>query len=192
MEYLTGTGHETRSPIDGGIIQAAISDREAISINTDPKTIRSACDAAQTMVDNGDADEILPSVETNNTFPCPVSAKRWLSLASPNHDGPDDYFSSDLKDEQLMKSFGSLPASTPLCILLSGNDEYVAKGIDQANLLAHWTEIAKKGKGKVDTENSGILEGATHNLSGDSDDVVAGLVKRVLGFLEGFSTQERL
>ncbi|CAG8954569.1 hypothetical protein HYFRA_00004486 [Hymenoscyphus fraxineus] len=193
MEYLTGTGHETRAKIDGGIIQAAVSDREAISMSADADTVRTSCETAQAMVDSGKGDEILPSIHTSHIFPgCPVSAKRWLSLASPNHDGADDYFSSDLTDEQLMKSFGSLPALIPLCILLSGNDQYVPKEIQPVELLARWIEISKKGKGQVNVESSGILEGASHNLRGNPEEVVDGLVKRVLGFLEALSAHERL
>ncbi|EHL00896.1 putative UPF0613 protein PB24D3.06c [Glarea lozoyensis 74030] len=158
LEYLTGPGHENRKPIDGGLIQAAVSDREAIFTMMDPDTIKSVI------------------------FPCPVSAKRFLSLASPNHDGDDDYFSSDLTDDQLMKTFGSLPNSTPICILLSGSDEYVQPDVDPAKLLARWIEIAKSGKGKVDENNSGVIEGATHNLAGNSESVVNDLMKRVLGY----------
>ncbi|EPE26849.1 alpha/beta-Hydrolase [Glarea lozoyensis ATCC 20868] len=185
LEYLTGPGHENRKPIDGGLIQAAVSDREAIFTMMDPDTIKSVCAKAQSMVDGGDDDEILPSTDIGSIFPCPVSAKRFLSLASPNHDGDDDYFSSDLTDDQLMKTFGSLPNSTPICILLSGSDEYVQPDVDPAKLLARWIEIAKSGKGKVDENNSGVIEGATHNLAGNSESVVNDLMKRVLGFLGG-------
>jgi hypothetical protein len=183
LEYLTGPGHENRKPIDGGIIQAAVSDRESFFTTMDPDIIRSACAKAQSMVDDGDEDEILPSADIENLFPCPISAKRFLSLASPNHDGDDDYFSSDLTDDQLMKTFGSLPSSSPICILLSGSDEYVHPDVDSAKLLARWIEIAKSGKGKVDENNSGVVKGATHNLAGNPESVVNDLIQRVLGFL---------
>ena len=106
MEYLTGAGHETRPPIDGAIIQAPASDRESIVMLMDPSLYRLSCGTAKRMIAEGQGDEILPSYETLGLFPCPVTAKRWLSLASPDHDGDDDYFSSDLSDEQLKKSFG--------------------------------------------------------------------------------------
>jgi hypothetical protein len=186
LEYLTGTGHEDRTPIDGGIIQAAVSDREAFSMLMDPETYKSSCVKAQQMVDDGDEDEILPSVDLDNSIiPCPVSAKRWLSLASPNHDGDDDYFSSDLTDAQLMKTFGSLPSSTPLCIFPSGKDEYVPPHVDSQKLLRRWIEIAKRGNGKIDEDNSAIIDGADHNLSGSSESVVSNLVERVVRFLNG-------
>jgi hypothetical protein len=192
MEYLTGPGYTDRTPIDGGVIQGPVSDREAILMDMDPALYKSSCAAAQAMVDAGDGAEILPSKETNRLFPCPVSAYRWLSLASPNHVGDDDYFSSDLTDEQLMKTFGSLPARSPLCILFSDADEYMSKEIDKAALTKKWIEITKQGSGKVDEENSVPLEGASHNLSGNPDEVVAGLVRKVLGFLNGLSPPSHL
>jgi hypothetical protein len=97
-----------------------------------------------------------------------------------------------LTDEQLLKSFGALPAGVPLCILFSGSDEYVLKTIDKEALLQRWIGIAKQGKGLVDEVNSGVMEGATHNLAGDKGEVVEGLVKRVLGFVNGLSAHSNL
>ncbi|KAA8566909.1 hypothetical protein EYC84_010006 [Monilinia fructicola] len=172
LEYLTGPGHETNAPIDGGIIQGPVSD-------------------PQKMVNAGDGEEVLPSSATQGFFPSPVCARRWLSLASPNHDGDDDYFSSDLTDEQLKKTFGSLPARSPLCILFSGADEYVPKFVDKEALVKRWIDIVKKGDGKVDEENSVVVPGASHNLT-KSPKAVPELVKRVLGFLDGLSSHSHL
>jgi hypothetical protein len=183
MEYLTGSGHESRPPIEGGIIQAPASDREALVMLMDPEVYKNSCITAQKMVDEGNGEEILPKKETKYVLPAPCSAQRWLSLASPNHNGDDDYFSSDLSDEQLLKTFGALPAGTPLCVLMSGSDEYVPKSIDKAGVIQRWVEIAKRGKGKVDEAHSGVVEGATHNLGKDKEEVVEDLVRRVLGFL---------
>ncbi|KAF7854213.1 hypothetical protein EAF04_010510 [Stromatinia cepivora] len=191
MEYLTGLGHETNAPIDGGIIQASASDREALGQEMDANVLKNSIALAQKMVDAGDGEETLPSSATEGFFPSPVCARRWLSLTSPNHDGDDDYFSSDLTDEQLKKTFGSLPARSPLCILFSGNDEYVPKYIDKEALVKRWIDIVKKGDGKVDEENSAVLHGASHNLT-KSPEVVPELVKRVLGFLKGLAPQSHL
>jgi hypothetical protein len=188
MEYLTGTGREERAPIDGGIIQAPASDREAILMTMDNATYEKDCTTAQAMIDAGEGDQIL----NGKAFPCPVTATRWLSLASPKHDGDDDYFSSDLSDEQLMKSFGALPAKSPLCILFSGADEYVPPSIDKEALIKRWIGIVKRGEGVVDEVNSGIIEGASHNLEKSPEDVVQGLVKRVLGFLDGLPPHANL
>lgn len=192
MEYLTGEGHEHRTLIDAAIIQAPVSDREALIMTMEPALYKSSCKVARRMVDAGEGKDILPSKATGRTFPSPVTAYRWLSLLSPNHDGDDDYFSSDLTDEQLMKSFGSLPVGVPLCILQSGSDEYIPREIDKAGLIKRWTEISKKGKGAVDEGNSGVIEGATHNLAIDNEEVVSRLVAKVLGFVESLSPQPNL
>ncbi|TAQ84251.1 hypothetical protein B7494_g7420 [Chlorociboria aeruginascens] len=183
MEYLTGPGHEARPNIDGGIIQAPASDRHALTLAMDAEILKNSCAVAQAMVDNGNGEEILPSKASNNLFSAPICARRWLSLASPNHDGDDDYFSSDLTDEQLMGSFGTLPKGSPLCVLISGSDEYFLGEVNKEVLLKRWTEIARKGEGNLDEKNSGVLVGASHNLNGNSEEVVDRLVKKVVGFV---------
>lgn len=185
IEYLTGSGHASRAKIDGGILQGPVSDRQAIEIGLDPALYAGSCATAKAMIEAGDGDEILPSKTMKSFFgPAPVSAKRWLSLASPNHDGDDDFFSPDLSDDQLMKTFGALPKGTPLCVLHSGSDEYVDPKLDKEKVIQRWIEISKKGEGTVDEIHSGVLEGATHNLKGASEEVLSGLVKGILGFLE--------
>ena len=184
MEYLTGTGHESRPPIDGGILQAPVSDREALLMMMDPKLYRSSCIAARKMVDEGKGEEILSKRETGNAFPAPCTARRWLSLASPNHDGEDDYFSSDLGDERLEKSFGKLPRVSPLCVLMSEKDEYVPRSVDKKGVMERWVSMVKKGEGSIDEVNSGVVARASHNLVKDGGEIVGGLVTRVLGFLE--------
>ena len=193
MEYLVGPGYETRPPIDGGILQAPVSDREAILKELDPQVYEESCKVAQDMVDAGDSEEIMSRKVTKGLFaPAPVSAYRWLSLASPNHNGDDDYFSSDLSDEQLKKTFGNLPARSPLCILFSGNDEYIPKSLDKGALIQKWTSFVKEGDGKVDEKQSGVVAGASHNLAGNPEEIVNDLVTRVVGFLGGLPTQANL
>jgi hypothetical protein len=187
MEYLTGAGCEVRPAIEGGILQAPVSDREWLAMMMEPELYRNSCIAAQKMVDAGNGEEILPTRETGNVLPAPCTARRWLSLASPNHDGDDDYFSSDLKDEQLGKTFGRLPERTRLCVLMSSDDEYVPKSVDKEGLIEHWTGIIKRGEGRVDEVHSGVVKGASHNLGTNEEEVVGELVKRVVGFLAGFA-----
>jgi hypothetical protein len=182
MEYLVGPGHEDRPPIDGAILQAPVSDREASLMHMPHDQYAKSVAAAQAMVSEGNVDEILPTSVTYGFFGAPVTARRWLSLLSPNHDGEDDYFSSDLPDTQLSRTFGILPAHTPLCILYSGADEHVPPEIDKMALISKWINIVQR-HGKVDTKYSGVIDGASHNLKQDSADVVAELVRRVIGFL---------
>jgi alpha-beta hydrolase superfamily lysophospholipase len=184
MEYLIGSGHEQRALIDGAILQAPVSDREAILMAMSKEQYDKSAAAAQALVNEGKADEIMPSSGSGGFFGAPVNARRWLSLLSPNHDGEDDYFSSDLTDDQLNRTFGALPARTPLCILYSGADEFVPPSTDKWCLLKRWIGIAhKNGNGKVDTLHSSVIEGATHNLKKDPEDVVAHVCRRVVGFV---------
>lgn len=189
MEYLTGVGSEERERIDGGIIQASVSDREALAAFDTELDVKNAF--AQKMVDEGKAEEIIPSEYTKGVYgTSPVTARRFLSMTSPNHDGDDDYFSTDLSDEQLIKSFGSLPARSPLCILFSGEDQYVAKELDKKALVDKWIGFVKRGGGKVDEAHSGVVEGATHNLRGNSEEIIADLERRVVGFVSGIEKGE--
>ncbi|RKF63558.1 UPF0613 protein PB24D3.06c [Erysiphe neolycopersici] len=184
MEYLTGHGHRTRASIDGAIIQAPVSDREYIVSKLDPLVYAKSCLDAKAMIEAGRPHEILSTSEViKKIFDCPISAIRWLSLASPNKDGDDDYFSSDLATAQLMTSFGQLPVQTPLCILISGADQYMPKNIDKMDLLRRWTTIIESSQGVIDSKNSGVIENACHSLSGNKPEIISDLVKRVLGFL---------
>ncbi|KAG9240769.1 hypothetical protein BJ878DRAFT_270761 [Calycina marina] len=191
MEYLTGPGHKKHPAIDGGIIQAPASDREAIVMTMDPSQYLHSVAVATKMVEDGGVEEIVPRVEINGVMPAPVCARRWLSLASPYHDGDDDYFSSDLKDEQLMKTFGALPKGSPICVIFSGEDEYIPKTVDKQGQIKRWAEVAKNGEGRVDEESSGVVDGASHNLAGNPEAVVNDLVKRVLLFLYSLSKDAR-
>lgn len=191
MEYLVGPGRENRAHIDGAILQAPVSDREAILMSMSVEQYDMSVAVAQAMANDGRADEIVPASATGGFFPVPVNARRWLSLLSPNHDGEDDYFSSDLPESQLNRTFGMLPARTPLCILYSGADQYVPPEIDKVALVEKWIEIVQRN-GKVDTEHSGVIEGALHNLSKDPADVVAELFRRVIGFLSGLRSSALL
>jgi hypothetical protein len=191
MEYLVGSDHEDRPHIDGAILQAPVSDREACLMHMSHDQYTKSVTAAQTMVNNNNGDEIMPTSETLGIFGAPVSARRWLSLLSPNHDGEDDYFSSDLPDTTLYRTFGMLPAHTPLCILFSGADEHVPPEIDKLTLVSKWISIVQK-HGNVDTEHSGVITGASHNLKRDSADVIADLLRRVIGFLNSLRSSASL
>jgi pimeloyl-ACP methyl ester carboxylesterase len=184
MEYLVGPSHADRPLIDGAILQAPVSDREASLMKMSHNQYAKCVAAAQVMVREGKAEEIMPISETHEFFGAPITARRCLSLLSPDHDGEDDYFSSDLPDTQLNRTFGMLPAHTPLCILYSGADEHVPPEIDKMALVTKWIKVVQK-HGKVDTEHSGVIDGASHSLKIDSADVVADLLRRVMGFLGG-------
>lgn len=185
MHYLLS---RPRLPeIHGAIFQGSVSDREALTMSLPHAEYEAACQLAQKYIDEGRGGDILPSSITKSSFAsAPVSAKRFLSLASPGplHAGEDDYFSSDLADERLEKTFGALrnAGMMRICFLFSGSDQYVPESVDKVGMVERWHEYVRKGGGVVD-EGSGVVDGATHTLM-EGGKGLEDLVKRVVGFLE--------
>jgi alpha-beta hydrolase superfamily lysophospholipase len=188
MEYLVGDGAETRAPVEGVILQASISDREAMGFLLSKSLYEESVKIAQAWVEDGRGEDVLPESATQGFFGSPCCARRWLSLTSPGHDGDDDYFSSDLSDEQFQKTFGGLPKTTPLLLCYSGKDQFVPSFVDKKALIEKWRGFVERGEGVID-QKSGLIEGASHNLIGDPDEVVQSLVEMVVAFVGKFSDQ---
>lgn len=186
MEYLTGKGAEKRPPVDGIILQAPVSDREGIGKELPEAFMEEANQLALKMCREGKDKDCLPNRLTKPGFGrIGITARRWVDIASPgpNHDGADDYFSQDLPESRLRNTFGKLPARAPLLILYSGADESVADYVQPKALIQRWLHITESGGGSVDAINSGVIEGASHNLNNQSNEIVQDLVRRVDGFL---------
>ena len=197
MEYLTGEGSEGRPGLDGAVLQAPVSDREAIRMIMEDEAYERSLAMAQALISDNRGADILPSDLTSNIFgPAPCSANRWYSLVSPAGSttiatGTEDFFSSDLPTSRLQKTFGRIPPSTPLCILYSGRDEFVPGYVDRGELVRTWIEAVKKGGGVVDERHSGVVEGATHSLIRVPEAVMGDFVERVVGFLKGLEGREQ-
>ena len=183
IHYLVGPDAEARPSIAGGIIQASVSDREAM-VKMMSDVYDESVKVAKGMVREGKGEELVPFSVTDSFLKTPICARRWLSLASPEKNGEDDLFSSDLEDEQLQKTFGRLPARSPLCILYSEGDEFVPDTVDIEAMVKRWMGFVKRGGGVVDEKHSGVVKDATHNLKGNPDAVVQDLLGRVVGFIE--------
>ncbi|KAF2397795.1 esterase [Trichodelitschia bisporula] len=182
IEYVVGAGAAERPPVDGVILQAGISDREAMHAKSGPsKSDEAMTNAARGLEEQGRAEEFLPRAVSGSTFTrTAVTAYRWLSLTQKG--GDDDYFSSDIADEELWKTFGKF-GKTQLMVLLSGIDEHMPKWVDKEALAARWARICKEGGAIVDEEFGGVVPGAHHNLEQDGTEVVDDLCRRVTGFL---------
>ena len=192
MHYLLSHGEKPK--IDGAVMQASVSDREAIVMLMDPVLLDRSVQIAQQYVALGREKDVLPDDLTNSIFPGPISAKRWLSLVSPGpeHTGEDDYFSSDLDDERLKGTFGKLGAAkTPMCILYGEKDPYVPDFVDRAALVERWCKLIAGGGGIVD-EGSGVVPGSSHNLKelGASMEDVIGRGVRFLHRIEDGSIEK--
>lgn len=171
--------------IDGGILQAPVSDREFMDFFLSPSILDGCVNMAREYIEDGRGDDVLPIKMTGNLFQTPISANRWLSLASPgpDHAGQDDYFSSDFDIERMRRTFGKAGSTrTRLSLLCGGSDEYVPPSVDKHALIGKWLTHIKDGGGVID-DDAGIINGASHSL-GEGGEPTEDLQRRVLGFID--------
>ncbi|KAK4150823.1 hypothetical protein C8A00DRAFT_45847 [Chaetomidium leptoderma] len=202
-----GLEHTKRPVIDGGIMQAPVSDREAFQLimrdgflGRTPAELREAYDqmvamAREAVRKDESRDTMLPiSLTTQFGYPSntPVSCRRFLSLvspASPQSPAEDDLFSSDLGEEQLARTFGMISQQGllkhRLMVLMSGADQSVPEWVNKEDLLKRWKKAADhNGATRVWHQESGLIPGASHALSNDDQaEAREFLVKKVLAYL---------
>lgn len=182
IHYLVSAG--TRPGIDGGILQAPVSDREWMATVLAPDIYDGSVATAREYIEDGRGDDVLPSNITGKLFQVPISANRFLSLASPgpDHAGQDDYFSSDFDIGRMKKIFGKAGSTrTRLSLMIGGNDEAVPPTVDKHALIGKWLTHIKEGGGIVD-DDAGIINGASHNL-GEGGKSMEDLIRRIIGFI---------
>jgi hypothetical protein len=170
---------------------APISDREAIHSVLDegicgntPSECRAVYEklvamSREAVSRDKEWDSILPISLTSQlgySSNTPVSARRFLSLASPDSPespGEDDLFSADLSDDQLARTFGSIQQRgllrNKLMAVPMGADQAVPSWIDKERNLQRWMNATdQSGKFHLwDSAHSGVLPGASHALSND-------------------------
>ncbi|KAJ9190759.1 hypothetical protein DTO164E3_9181 [Paecilomyces variotii] len=206
-DFDDGLKHIVRPEVDGAILQAPVSDREAIlhSLTTGtekdvPNVLVGCYDQLVSMAKlmpytPNKVETVLPlSMTAQLGYPAdtPISSIRFLSLVSPDSpENPreDDLFSSDLTDKRLQETFGAIPSrgllKTKLLVLYSGNDEHTPPSVDKEKLLQRWKNAANAEKEIWDSEHSGVVPGASHALSGDDEDEPRrDLSARVAGYLK--------
>jgi hypothetical protein len=206
--------HTLRPVIDGAIMQAPVSDREAIHLimrdgflGRSPAQLRETYDRLVALAragsgsdgdgDGDGCDSMLPiHLTAQFGYPrnTPVSCRRFLSLVSPDSPSApaeDDMFSSDLEEEQLGRTFGMVGRlgllRHKLMVLMSGADQAVPDWVDKEGVLAKWREVTDRGRAEPiwDHERSGLIPGASHALSNDDQaEPRAFLVRRILSYLE--------
>ncbi|KAJ0413083.1 hypothetical protein BJY00DRAFT_297433 [Aspergillus carlsbadensis] len=177
-----------RPQIDGAIIQAPVSDREAIQWVLRTGNKRHTADELQkfyteairraqkhTFEEYRSLDTVVPLPATASlgfASSTPISSRRFLSLASPaspQDPGEDDLFSSDLTDGRLMDTFGAIHRRgvlrSKLLVLYSGQDETVPPFVDKVRLLRRW-QRATDAERSYWHEQSGVIPGATHTMAG--------------------------
>ncbi|KAL9101388.1 MAG: hypothetical protein Q9163_003346 [Psora crenata] len=175
-----------RPRIEGAIMQGSVSDREAMTMLIPTQEYERACETARQYVNHGQGRDVLPTSLTQKCFgKVPMTAERWLSLASPGpeHLGLDDYFSSDFDALRLERTFGKIgQMGIRTMFLLGERDQHVPHFVNRSELVRKWEGFVRKGGGVVD-EGSGILLGGSHTLK-EGGIVVDELLRRVSGLLE--------
>lgn len=202
LHYLYHKIEQERPPIDGAILQAAVSDREGLAMmrERDPDFQRAYEECVRISLSSEAENpqgkiEMLPP-ELASVFGWsrgPVSCKRFLSLASPSSPGQpglDDLFSSDLSNDTLRLTFGDVghsaymrPGKTPqsmLLVLLSAKDEYTPTTVDKKELIQRWADTLEAG-GALMASQSGVIAGASHNVK--EQKAQYDLLGRVLSYL---------
>lgn len=174
-KYSNSKDFTSIQALNGGILQAPVSDSEAIAGNAAaPRFI----EMAKELIDQGRPNELLPLEALRILFGAPFSAYRFHSLASKR--GDDDYFSSYLTDSDYKKSFGRVQA--PILILYGGLDEFVPDFVNRSALVDQWQSNTLPANW---SPRSGIIQGATHNLGvGSEVGAVEDVISRVVEFLK--------
>ncbi|KAL5040988.1 hypothetical protein BDW71DRAFT_192659 [Aspergillus fruticulosus] len=209
-----GHGHKRMPPlrpqVDGAIMQAPVSDRQAIQTVLKEGNERHSAEYMRKIVNDAVAyaknhtyedydslDTIIPlPITAAIGYPAStaVSSRRFLSLTSPDSPaspGEDDLFSSDLTDERLQKTFGMvrhrgvLRGEKGLLVLYSGKDPSVPAFVDKEGLLRRWRRATDgEAERAYWHDESGIIPGATHTLEGPRQvEQRKELVRRVRVFL---------
>jgi hypothetical protein len=188
---VDGVQGRVRPVVDGAIMQAPVSDRQAmlppIQGNSEG---REAYEKLVEFARSNPARSICPIELTGLVgLPpdTPVNARRFWSLASPESPetpAEDDLFSTDLTDQRLDQTFGRVAERKllqgTLVAMYSGSDEYAPEGVDMEALLARWKRATDAGEKKWDDEASGVIPGASHNVR---DEGQPWLIERLLNYL---------
>lgn len=175
IHYLLKDGNG----IDGIILQASVSDREAMEMGFQEAgaSLKEYNTEARYVFEKHGPTAFLPEKFSKQFFGAPINAYRWLSLAEVG--GDDDYFSSDLSDSQLEKTFGKI--NKPILILYSGADEYVPPTVDKEAVVKRFQSFTDP---KYWSKESGVIKGAIHNIGPGSDkDAVGTVAKKVKAYL---------
>lgn len=179
--YFSGSG--ARENVEGVVLQAPVSDREAMLQDMDKEAYEKTNKIAKEFVAEGREEDVLPRAAAGAIFgKCPITAKRWLSLASPDGDGEDDLFSSDTPAESFKQWFGKI--DKPLLVLYGEKDEYVPQHVNKKALVKGWVDAVREIGGKVHGKSEELLGGASHNLNNDPEGVTLELCARVTEFLK--------
>lgn len=172
IHFLQNADDEHAEKMKLVVLQAPVSDRESAELKPG---YQKNIEHARKLAAGGEENEMMP----RSAFWAPITARRFLDLQDRRPPdglgGMDDYFSSDLTDEQMSERLGHVGKvggefGLKVLAAFSGADEYVPKQVDKRQLLDRMCG-AMNGKGKdCDTATPLYLETGDHNLSkGDGE-----------------------
>mmetsp|Transcript_51877 Transcript_51877/g.161432 ORF Transcript_51877/g.161432 Transcript_51877/m.161432 type:complete len:366 (+) Transcript_51877:49-1146(+) len=140
------------------ILQAGVSDRELEDADALAKQQENLQAARQLARQSGGGDEFLP----RSACWAPVTAQRFLDLNDVG--GKDDYFSSDLSEDELARRFGGFYSTTDVMIAYSSKDEYVPSTVNKQELVERIAR-AMRGEGGKARVVPLVVPNANHALS---------------------------
>ncbi|CZT03544.1 probable hydrolases or acyltransferases (alpha/beta hydrolase superfamily) [Rhynchosporium agropyri] len=206
--------HVQRPVLDGAIMQAPVSDRQAVhhicqegfgeKTPTEMQAVYDELVKLARAATDDDGDSMAPLHLSSAIYPHPISYRRFLSLCSPDSPdkpGDDDLFSSDLSDEFLKTTFGMVATRGllrgKLMVLYSEKDASVPAYVDKLALMKRWQKAAdeggeREGRRKVwDDEFTAVVPNASHALSNDDQaEPRRFLAEKVLGYLTRVEREE--
>ena len=103
MAYLKSGAHRAR--VVGAILQAPVSDREAMVMEHGADAMADGVRLAREMIEDGKGEMLMPR-HAPGVFRTPITASRYHSLAGRMT--PDDVFSSDLSPAELETQLGHM------------------------------------------------------------------------------------
>ncbi|CAH6721886.1 putative fusarinine C esterase Sidjp [[Candida] jaroonii] len=161
--------------IDGGILQAPVSDREGIAEDVGEDNLDKLVEQVKVeYLDKGLKNQMLPLNFTRVSLGYPTTAYRFHSLFSKF--GDDDFFSTYITDEQLKDSFGKV--KKPLLSLYGDEDQYTPVFVDKQNLISRWQKATDE---KYWSKLSKVLLKANHTV--DDPQATEDLIETVKKFV---------
>jgi len=172
--------------VKGMVLQAPVSDREALLMGKSEAELRAIQEYGQLasdMIRDGKGDEILPRAACELFGPPDVvSAYRFDSLTRRLAD--DDMFSSDFSEHEMMQKLGHI--HVPTLIAMSKDDEYVPDFVDLASLGRRMANAMAVGP--VNSAECLFLESGGHGVRGQKAE--APFVEAVASFVSRLDTAD--
>lgn len=183
LEYLSKftfqDDFENIFTLDGGILQAPVSDTEASEYFHKDTNIGEWIKKAKELVDDGRGEELLSEEARQLSFDIPISAYRFHSLNARRTD--DDYFSSYLNEDDYKHTFAKV--KLPLLVLVGEKDEFIPPLVDRNALFEDWKKVTPE---HVWSSLSKVVKGADHKGGGPLSDEGAAedIAKTVVEFIK--------